>query len=95
MQGLHSRKDFTPTQYRISLTGLSCVRAEVIAVGNEKQKEVPEHEGPTLLTELLLQEVCVNLSARARTAPGGFWLSFWQLHLVALITPKKRKTNKS
>lgn len=52
-----------------NLLRLTCVRAKVIEVGNERQQGVPE---PTLLTELLLQEVCVNLSAHARAAPGGF-----------------------
>lgn len=55
------------------------------------QKVITKKEWHILLTELLLQEVCVNLSAYVHVAPVGFWLSFWQLHLVALITPKKRK----
>lgn len=67
------------------------ITANVISLGNEMQKVTSKKEWHILLTELLLQEVCVNLSAYMHAVPLGFWLSFWQLHLVALIIPKKEK----
>lgn len=46
--------------------------AKATELGNEVQKVGTEKEWPILLTELLLQEVCVNLSAYMHLAPVGF-----------------------
>ena len=46
--------------------------AKVTELRNEMQKVITEKEWHILLTELLLQEVCVNLSAYVHIAPVGF-----------------------
>lgn len=91
MQEMQRKKNTALIQHRTSHTMPTAITANVISLGNEMQKVTSKKEWHILLTELLLQEVCVNLSAYKHAVPLGFWLSFWQLHLVALIIPKKRE----